>query len=84
MREIFLNRENSISAPWEAKHLKKTGTCFHFIPTLSSQRFHSGFIIHIVVEHVNPVRIQGLTVEGHVQTQNKKRNKSLLQIIYGW
>lgn len=81
MREVFLNRENSISAPWKVKHLRKPGTRFQFIPTLSDQRLHSGFIIYIMIEHVNPVRIQGLTVEGHVQAQNKKQ-KSLLQIIY--
>lgn len=84
MWEIFLNRKNHISAPQKAKHLEKTGTCFHFIPTLSGQRFHSGFIIYTVVEYVNSVRIQSLTVEGHVQTQIKKQNKSFLHITYVW
>lgn len=59
-----------------------TETCFHFIQALNGQRFHSGFIIYIVVVHVNPAKNQGLAVKGHVQTQNKRKKKSHLQVIY--
>lgn len=63
------DRENSSSAPCKIKHFKKSGSCFHFIPTLSKD-----FIVDLLYcgTACGPSEEPRLPVEGHVQTQNKK------------